>query len=67
MRNNFKKGTLIMIVDENGKDTQWQMWLDKDRNLEKGDIFELATTKNAPLIKMKVMSSQIFPLIVSEI
>lgn len=61
-KNEFKKGDIIFLVDAIGND-DGQMWVDRDLEVAKGDIFEIGTTKNFPLIKMECMSSQTFPLV----
>ena len=63
MKNKFKKGDIIFIVDDDGNDTNSSMWVDRNIEVEDGDIFEIGTTKHAPLIKMQCMSNQVFPLI----
>lgn len=66
MKRKFFKGTICFFVDENKEITNSQISLDKDRELEIGDIFilneDLKNFSNIPMVVVGFMD--IFPLIV---
>lgn len=66
MKRKFLKGTVCFFVDENKEITNSQISLDKDRDLEIGDIFMFnEDLKNFNHIPMVVVGfADIFPLII---
>lgn len=66
MKRSFTKGTVCFFVNENKEITNFQISLDKDRELEIGDIFMFNEDyKNFNHIPMVVVGFvDMFPLIV---
>lgn len=60
MRRKFRKGDVIIIY-ENGKQTNQNTNLDKDRELSIGEVFEWGLFEKMEPTKMKVLSLN-FPL-----
>ena len=59
MKRNFKKGTVCIFVDENKELINSQISLDKDRQLEVGDIFifneDLENFNHIPMVVVGFM------------
>lgn len=66
MKKNFKKGSICLFVNENKELTNSQISLDKDRELEVGDIFifneDFENFNHIPMVVVGFMD--MFPLIV---